>query len=45
MAALRFFCSPSSLFVLMQIPMVPGVRCGSRPRDDGRKRVRTKVER
>lgn len=33
MAWLRFFCSTSSLFVLMQIPIVRVGRCGSRPQE------------
>jgi hypothetical protein len=32
MAWLRFFCSTSSLLVLMQIPMVAAVQCDSRRR-------------
>jgi hypothetical protein len=35
MAWLRFFCSTSSLLVLMQMPMVGEGGCGSRPRENG----------
>jgi hypothetical protein len=34
MAWLRFFCSTSSLLVLMQMPMLAEDGCGSRPRED-----------